>query len=319
LAHVPRNRTVRVAVLGSSVQRAAPSGFPSSRSSALRRRIVVGLLVLAALVLITVSFRSTALDGVQGTGASMLRPFEVAADRIARPFRDAVGWFRGLVDAKNENKKLRIQVSELRRQVILEASALQQNTELQRALDYHGPPSIAGFGRVHAAVLANPQSAIDDSVIIAAGSAQGVVPGSVVIEPTGGPDDVGALVGTVDKVAHGVSRVMLLTDSESAVTATDLANPTVVGAIRRGSGNGDVLILDRVPKEPRVRAGDTIITAGSLGQGPLRSKYPRGIPIGTVVSQSNSDASLFQNIEVRPLVDFSSIESVIVLVPKTTG
>src|SRR5579885_2493149 len=175
--HVHSNRTVRVAVLGSSVQRAAPSGFPSSRSSALRRRIVVGLLVLAALVLITVSFRSTALDGIQGTGASVLRPFEVAAGRIARPFRDAVGWFRGLVDAKNENKKLRIPVSELRRQVILEPGALQQNAQLQKALDYHGPAAIADYTPVNAAVLANPQSSIDDSVTIAAGSAQGVVVG----------------------------------------------------------------------------------------------------------------------------------------------
>ena len=82
LPRVPRNRTVRLAVLGSSVQRAASSGYPSSRSSALKRRIIVGGLVLLSLVLITVSFRSSALDGVQGTAASVLRPFEVAADRV---------------------------------------------------------------------------------------------------------------------------------------------------------------------------------------------------------------------------------------------
>ena len=46
---MPRNRTVRLAVLGSSVQRAAPSGFPSSRSSAVKRRIIVGFLVLLSL------------------------------------------------------------------------------------------------------------------------------------------------------------------------------------------------------------------------------------------------------------------------------
>jgi len=68
-----------------------------------------------------------------------------------------------------------------------------------------------------------------------------------------------------------------------------------------------------------VRINDTIVTAGTLGQGPLRSKFPRGIPIGTVVSQSINDANLFQNIQIRPLVDFSSvIQSVIVLVPKPT-
>ena len=60
--------------------------------------------MLASLVLITVSFRSSALDGVQGTGATVLRPFEVAADRIARPFADTVGWVRGRVDATHENE-----------------------------------------------------------------------------------------------------------------------------------------------------------------------------------------------------------------------
>jgi rod shape-determining protein MreC len=315
---VPRNRTVRLAVLGSSVQRAAPSGFPSSRSSALKRRIVVGLLVLASFVLITISFRSSALDGVQGAGATILRPFEVAADRVSRPFRDTVSWFRGLVDAKSENKRLREQVAELQRQHILDESAVQQNVELQKALDYKGPPSVADFTRLNTAVLANPQSALDQSVTIDAGSADGIVKGSVVIEPTGGAGGGGALVGSVDKVARGVSRVMLLTDNESAVTATDLTNPSVVGAIRRGSGSSDVLILDRVSKQPYVRIGDTVITAGTVGQGALRSKFPRGIPIGTIVSKSINDANLFQNIQVRPLVDFSSIRSVVVLVPKPT-
>jgi len=315
---VPRNRTVRLAVLGSSVQRAAHTGFPSSRSSALKRRIVVGVLVLASLVLITVSFRSSALDGVQSTGASILRPFEIAADRVTRPFRDTVGWFRGLVDAKSENKKLRAQVEELRRQVILDESAVQQNVDLQNALDYKGPPSIADYRKVNAAVLVNPQSAIDQSVTISAGSGQGVTVGSVVVEPAGGPAAGGALVGTVDKVAHNVARVMLLTDNQSAVTATDLTNPRVVGVVRRGSGSSDVLILDRVPKKPYVRVGDTIITAGTLGTGPLRSKYPRGIPVGTVTSESDNEANLFKSIQIKPLVDFSSIRSVVVLVPKAS-
>src|SRR5690242_2418434 len=100
-AFVPRNRTVRLAVLGNSVQRAASSGYPSSRSSALKRRIVVGSLIALSLVLITVSFRSSALDGAQGTAAGILRPFEVAADRVSAPFRDAIDWFRGLVNAKS--------------------------------------------------------------------------------------------------------------------------------------------------------------------------------------------------------------------------
>jgi len=276
----------------------------------------VGLLVVASLVLITVSFRSSALDGAQGAGATALRPFEVAADRVTRPFRDTVSWFHGLIDARNDNKKLRAENEALRQKLILDESAVQENADLQKALDYHAPPSVASYDKVYASVLVNPQSAIDDRVTIAAGSSAGIKVGSVVVEPTGGSDGSGALVGTVDKVTSGESRVMLLTDNLSFVTATDLTHPQVVGSVRRGSGSSDVLILDRVPKQPYVGVGDTIITAGTLGEGPLKSKFPRGIPIGTVSSQSSSDANLFQNIQLRPLVDFSSIQSVVVLVPK---
>jgi rod shape-determining protein MreC len=304
---VPRNRTVRFAVLGSSVQRAAASGYPSSRSSALKRRIIVGGLVLLSLVLITVSFRSSALDGAQGTAASILRPFEVAADRVSRPFRDAAGWAHGLVDAKSENKKLRLQVEALRQQLIEDESAVQENVQLKQALGYKGPPSLANFDRVNASVLTNPQSAIDESITIAAGSGDGVAAGNVVITPQG-------LVGTVDKAWADVARVTLLTDGQSAVTARDLTNPAAVGIVRRGGG--DVLVFDRVPKAPYVGVGDTVITAGSVGRGALPSMFPRGVQIGTVASQSNNDVNTFKTIQLKPFVNFESLQSVIVLVPR---
>jgi rod shape-determining protein MreC len=307
---VPRNRTVRLAVLGSSVQRAAPSGFPSSRSSALKRRIVVGGLVLLSLVLITVSFRSTALDGVQGTAAAILRPFEVATDRVTRPFRDAVGWARGLIDAKSDNERLRAQNARLRQQLIIDESALQENVQLRDQLHYRGPPSVSDFGKVHAVVLTNPQNAIDESVTIGAGIDDGVRAGSVVVAPRGG------LVGVVDRAFAHVARVTLLTDNQSAVTAIDLTSPTAVGIIQPGGGGSNVLVLDLVPQSKVVDVGDTIITAGTLPQGKLPSIFPRGIQIGTVTSAKNNDVNPYKNIQVKPFVDFSSLQSVIVLVPK---
>ena len=52
------------------------------------RRAVLAVLVLGALALLTISFRSPtsgALHDAQGYGASALRPFQVAAQRVARP------------------------------------------------------------------------------------------------------------------------------------------------------------------------------------------------------------------------------------------
>jgi rod shape-determining protein MreC len=300
---------VRVAVLGDSAQKSASSRYSSNRSSALRRRIVVGVLVLLALVLITVSFRSSALDGVQSTGASILQPFEVAANRVAAPFRDAAGWAHGLVDAKNQNKKLRRENLQLQQKLIYDEQAVQENVQLRAQLDFKGVPGLDKFNRVNTEVQTNPQNAIDQSVTIAAGSSSGIAAGDVVVSPAGG------LVGIVDTTFSGVSRVTLLTDEQSSVTSTDLTSPTAIGEVHRGGGGSTVLVLDRVPKAKYVGVGDKVITAGSLGKGALPSMFPRGILVGTVTSESDTDVNPFKTIQVQPAVDFSSLRSVIVLVP----
>src|SRR5262249_1213287 len=102
-----RDRTARVAVLGSSVRRSRNDRLPSRGRSTMVRRGVLAVLVLVALALLTVSFRSPtsgALHDIQGYGASALRPFQVAAERVARPFQDVYGYFSGLANAKSENK-----------------------------------------------------------------------------------------------------------------------------------------------------------------------------------------------------------------------
>ena len=82
-----RNRSARIAVLGSPAPRSRPTGSSSRSATAVKRRIVAGVLVLLSLVLITVYFREPASGGlhsVQSTGATVLRPFEVGANRDRR-------------------------------------------------------------------------------------------------------------------------------------------------------------------------------------------------------------------------------------------
>jgi rod shape-determining protein MreC len=310
-ALVPRHRTARVAVLGSSVQRAASSGYSSTRSSALRRRIVVGSLVVLSLVLITLSFRSDVLDPAQSFGASVMRPFEIAANRVSRPFRDAVGWASGLVHAKSENERLRHEVEVLRRQVAESERAQAQNLILQKLLDYRDAPSFPkDFDTVAASVLTNPTT-FDQAVTISVGSNQGVALEDVVVT-------VGGLVGQVTRVSANVSRVTLISDANSAVRAVDANNLAAVGLLVPGPGS-DTLVLNRIGKDKKVEPGDKIITAGSPGGTELPSIYPRNIPIGVVTSADQSETDIFKRIQVEPFVDLTSLQSVLVLVPKKPG
>jgi len=104
----PPSRSARAAVLASSVQRSKPTPYPSkARSALIRRAIVVGL-VIVALALVTISFRSPtagALHDAQGVGSTVLRPFQIAATRIAQPFRDAYDYVDGLANARADLKR----------------------------------------------------------------------------------------------------------------------------------------------------------------------------------------------------------------------
>jgi rod shape-determining protein MreC len=309
---VPRNRTARSAVLGFPVRRPAPRQFPSRTSSPLRRRIVLGGLVLVALVLITISFRESQdgpLHTVQSAVASALQPLEVVANRIARPFEDAWDWTTGLFSARSEAEKLREENALLRQQVIQNESALQENVILKQLLDYKGLPSFPeDYEGVAAEVIAQPSGGFDQTIVVSAGSSAGVAPGAPVVTADG-------LVGTVTSVTDGAARVRLLTDESSAVSAIDLRT-SAAGIVRHGQ-SGDSLVLDRVSKKEFVHVGDEIITAG-WRSGQLASLYPKGIPIGrvTFVGQLNTD--LWQQVLIVSDVDFSSLDSVLVLVSTRT-
>jgi rod shape-determining protein MreC len=306
---VQRNRTARLAVLGSSVQRPASAPYPSRSTSALRRRIVAGVLVFLSLAMITVYFRESSdgsLHNLQNAGASALRPFEVAAERVARPFRDAYGYFDGLVTAKSENERLRRELRQLRQLNIQNSTAVTELRDLKAELQYREGPTFPGQYRGVAAQVLSYSTHFGNEIVVAAGSSAGIRLDDPVATAEG-------LVGHVTWVTSGTAKVTLLTDQRSAVSAAVRRSPTNAAGILRV--RGDSLVLDQVPKKDVVRVGDEIITAGSQ-QGEFPSFYPHGIRIGHVTNVSQNDIEPFKLIQVEPFVDFSpgALNSVLVLI-----
>ena len=310
-AVVPRGRSARSAALGVTVRR-IPSTHMSSRGAGpLRRRLVVGLLVLASLVLITMSFRSGddgPLSGVQSAGATVLRPFAVGVERVAQPFRDAYGWADSLLTARSDAERYRAEVRDLRQRAIQNEFALQENDYLRRLLRYIDGPRFPGdFDPVTAEVIGRPPNAFSQAIVVAAGSRDGVRLNDPAVTAEG-------LVGIVTRVTRGTARIQLLTDQQAAVSAVDLGTGAE-GIVLHARGTRETLVLDRVRKEDVVRVGDEIVTSGWSTAG-LSSLYPKGIAIGKVTSVGQTDTDLFQQVQVDPFVDFGGLDAVIVLVPK---
>ena len=308
-----RQRSPRSAALGLTVRR-IPTTIPSRSGGPLRRRLVVGLLVLASLVLISLSFRSDEsgpLSGVQSAGATVLRPFAVGLERVAQPFRDVYGWADSLLTARSEAEELRVELRDLRQRAIQSQFALQENVYLRELLGYiDGPRFPADFDPVVAEVIGRPAGAFTQAIVIAAGANDGVRANDPVVTADG-------LVGVVTRVTSGTARIQLLTDEEAAASATDLRTGAT-GIVRHARGTRETLVLDRVRKQDVVRRGNEIVTAGWRA-GELTSLYPKGIPIGKVTSVGQTDTDLYQQVQIDPYVDFGALDAVLVLVPTDRG
>ena len=276
----------------------------------MRRRLVVGILCVLSLALVTVYFRESdggVLHDVQSTGASVLRPFEVGAERVARPFRDAASWFGGLIHARDENKKLRRERDQARQQAILNQSAAAQLAQLKAILQYKDSPRFpTDYNAVTTRVIGRPSGQFADQIVVGAGKNDGITKHDVVVNAEG-------LVGEVTKVYNDVALVTLLTDRTAAVSVLDIGTKAS-GITRRG--HEGALAIDYVTKDQVVNQGDVFVTAG-WRSGDLSSIYPRGIPVCSVDTPvAQKDVEIYKDIQCVPFADFSTLEAVIVLTRK---
>lgn len=303
-----RDRTARVAVLGTSVQRSSNERRSARGRGTQLRRLILAALIVAALALVTISFRSPtagALHDVQGYGASALRPFELAAQRVARPFRDAYGYVSGLTAAKAENARLRRDLRRWRAQAARNVVAARQAAELKRLLEFEeGPAYPQDYRAVNTTVASFPATPFAQQVTIAAGSDSGIEQNTPVVTADG-------LIGHVTNAGSTTAQVTLLTDPESAVPAVDVTR-RVTGLILRGPRG--TLILDRVPKEAVVVKDDLIVTRGTVDRR-FPDMYPKGIPIGRVLEVGLSDTATYLTVQVMPFASFDSLDAVAALVP----
>ena len=307
---MPRHRSVRLATTGATAQRTASSTFGSRSSGTLGRRVVVVALVFVSLVLATAYFReaeSGPLHSAQGTAAGVLEPFQIGAERVVRPFRDAWGWFDDLRNARSENERLKKQVAALQARAARPAAtapaALGGVTRHASAPSYiHGDYTL-----LRSDVIADLPS-YQQQIVVSAGRGDGVKRYDPVVSSTA----PGQLLGHISKVGPSTSLVTLISDRSSAAAVYDVAHGTR-GILRGGGPDSGSLVMDQVSKQDVIQAGDVITTAGRISGG---SFYPSWIPVGQVESVTQSDTEPFKSVRVSPFADLGTIDQVVILLRK---
>ena len=208
------------------------------------------------------------------------------------------GNYIALRGARAENESLHKQVTELEIRLQEQRALAQRATRLQELLDLKAStplPTIAAD-----VIAGNPNPGMR-TITIGRGTADGVEANMAVIAAAG---IIGRVVGT--PAAHA-ARVQLLIDRYAAAGA--VVERTRAGGMVAGIEQDPPLTMDLVSNQADVKTGDLVVASGVDGI------YPKGFRIGYVES-SEKGPQLYRIITVRPAINFSSLDEVlVVLVP----
>src|SRR4030042_6792842 len=195
---------------------------------------------------------------------------------------------------KNEN------LAEKNRQLLLRLTNLSQikneNSLLRLQLQVE-PPSNSRL--VLADIIGYDPGNLGNYVLINCGQSVGVKVNQAVIYAGG------YLVGKIAEVNENLSKVMVLSDSDSAVFA--VTQESKAGGVIRGD-HGVGLTLDMVPFEKKPISGEIVVSSG------LGGDTPKNLIIGKIETRISSESEAFQKFKIEPIINYREIESVFVII-----
>ncbi len=183
------------------------------------------------------------------------------------------------VAAGTQNAALKKQLAHERRAVIASRAIAAENVRLKKLakLSEHLPRPI-----LSARLIGSTPTGQRRFAILSAGNADGVRPGMAVRSPEG-------LMGRVFESGIFASRVLLLTDGETAVPVKIVRNG--LAGLATGQGDGSMEIRALIAGGRPFRLGDVAVTSGTGGV------YTPNIPVA-VVTEVRGDRAI-----ARPLAD----------------
>ena len=257
-----------------------------------RTRVVLAVLLVAALALITLDYRdgsSGPVRDLRQAGGAVFGTAESVASAVTGPFVDFFNHSSGSSSSS--------QVASLRRQVIQLRSELSQE-QLSKA-EYRQLSSmlqLAGRGgyRIVAATVVAMGQGYSQTVTLDAGTGDGIKTGDTVLNGQG-------LIGTVTAVNAQTCSVLLATDATSVVGVT-LATSGQIGWVT-GPGRSGLLKLQVLDENADLSVGQQLVTSASIHDRP----YVPGVPVGVIKKVENRGGSLTALALVEPYVDFTSL------------
>jgi len=253
-----------------------------------------------AIVLMVADRQVTWFHQVREDSSAVVLPVEYTVDWPIRLTEAFVTDLETQTTLLKENAKLKTELQLLQSQVQKMLAIQTENKQLRQLLQ---SSSKAGGRVLQAQILAVAPDPFLHQVVIDKGSKHGVYQGQPVLDAYG-------IMGQIVQAGLLTSRVLLLTDSNSAIPIQDSRNG--FRAIAVGDSDINMMRLVNVAQTSDVKVGDLLITSG-LGQ-----HYPFGYPVARITSIKQVPGQNFLDILVQPTAHLNRSRLVLLVWPVHT-
>jgi rod shape-determining protein MreC len=234
------------------------------------------------MLIMTFDYRTAYLVKVRSVLSTTVLPLQYIVDwpiEVVHWMITSVSTHRKLL---NENAELQVQQVLLNAQLQKLLSIEKENSQLKGLLQSATKSNSTKV--LVAQVLAVDSDPFMHQIVLDRGSSDGVYVGQPVLDTTG-------VMGQIISVASSTSRVMLLSDTRSAIPVED--SRSGLRGIVIGAGMLSELKLINVPQTGDVQEGDRLLSSG------LGLRYPIGYPVGTISHVTRIPSQPFLDIEVH--------------------
>jgi rod shape-determining protein MreC len=198
-----------------------------------------------------------------------------------------------ITQVKSDNTRLREKNAEL----MLQISKLREfgmvNEELKGLLKIQ---DTVKYPLIPAMIVSKSLSTQQNTITINCGNSKGIKPGMPVINDQG-------LVGIIYFTSGDFAIARTLRNMDLKLTVKD-ERSGIDGVMK---WNGDDLVMVNVPKTYDVKPGDHIITSE------LSSIISIPIPVGIVMELSKVETGIFNEVRIKPFVNFARAENIYVV------
>jgi rod shape-determining protein MreC len=266
------------------------------------RRRGIAFTILLAITLLMMAFSANPYIQEMQRGLSFaLRPFQGAIAGMADGVAGVVASITEIDQLRIENSALRDENERLANENARLGAVRVENDQLTALLQLQG-----GFDHETVATRVIGRESLESRrlVILDKGTDDGIAEGDAVVVQGG------ALVGRVTDVGPSFAKVTLISDSSSTVVGQLLGSGATGEVVGQAGG---VLVMRNIDSSVPIGLDEEVFTAGIELAGGIRSPYPRGLLVGTVVDVQRDANDVVQTAFLAPAGNLDAFELALVI------